>query len=65
MTYQQIIHKVPCPTCGAARGKACGTGAGRFRLEAHDERVAKARGMMRASGNAVSKWMVRLGLKKK
>jgi hypothetical protein len=42
MTYQQIIHKVPCPTCGVARGKACGTGAGRFRLQAHDERAAKA-----------------------
>jgi anaerobic selenocysteine-containing dehydrogenase len=64
MTYQQIIHKVPCPTCGAARGTACGTGAGRFRQEAHDERAAKARGAMRASGNAISKWLANLGLKR-
>jgi hypothetical protein len=64
VNYQQIIHKVPCPTCGAAVGKACGTGAGRFRVEAHDERAAHARSMMRSSGNAVSKWMAKLGFKK-
>ena len=64
MTYQQIIHKVPCPTCGAAVGKACGTGAGRYRMEAHDERAAKARNVLGASGNAISQWMTKLGLKK-
>ena len=65
MTYQQIIHKVPCPTCGALRGKACGTGAGRLRFEPHDDRAAKARNMMQSSGNALSKMMSRFGLKKK
>ena len=45
MTYQQIIRKVPCPSCGAPVGKACNIGAGRFRTEAHDTRVAKARNM--------------------
>jgi hypothetical protein len=64
MTYQQIIHKVACPTCGAPRGKACGTGAGRFRLEAHDDRTSKARSMLGSSGNALSKWMSKLGLKR-
>lgn len=65
MTYQQIIQKVPCPTCGAARGKACGTGAGRYRMEAHDDRAAKARNVMQSSGNALSTMMSKLGLKKK
>jgi hypothetical protein len=64
MTYQQIIHKVPCPTCGAARGTACGSGAGRFRQQAHAERAANARGMMRASGNAISNLLAKLGFKR-
>ena len=65
MTYQQIIRKVPCPSCGAPVGKACNIGAGRFRTEAHDTRVAKARNMMQSSGNAISKMMSRFGLKKR
>jgi hypothetical protein len=65
MTYQQIIHKVACPTCGAARGQKCGSGAGRLRSEAHDARVTKARGMMGSSGNAFSNLMKKIGLKKK
>lgn len=64
MTYQQIIHKVPCPTCGAPRGMACGTGAGRKRTEAHDGRVAKARTFAGSSGSAFSNLMKKLGLKK-
>jgi hypothetical protein len=65
MTYQEIIHKVACPTCGAERGKLCGAGAGRNRAEAHEARAAKARNAMQASGNALSKVMSRFGLKKK
>jgi hypothetical protein len=69
MTYQQIIKKVPCPTCGAERGKACGTGAGRTRMTAHDERTAKARGSMRqtmhSSGDVLSAIMAKLGFRKK
>jgi hypothetical protein len=64
MTYQQIIHKVPCPTCGAPRGMACGTGAGRKRMEAHDDRAAKARTIMGASGSAFGNLMRKMGLKK-
>lgn len=65
MTYQQIILKVPCPTCGAARGRACGTGAGRYRMEAHTDRAAKARNLMQSSGNAFSTLMSKLGFKRK
>jgi hypothetical protein len=65
MTYQQIINKVPCPTCGAARGNACGSGAGRVRTTAHDERRAKARGsVMQSSNNIFWKMLGKLGVKK-
>lgn len=65
MTNQQIINKVPCPTCGALRGRACGTGAGRLRMTAHDERVAKARGsLMQSSNNVFWKMLGKLGIKK-
>lgn len=66
MTYQQIIHKVACPTCGAAIGKACGSGAGRLRPEAHAERAASARAnAFTASGNAMSSMLARFGIGKK
>jgi hypothetical protein len=65
MTYQQIIKKVSCPTCGAERGKACGTGAGRIRMTAHDERASKAGGsVMQSSTNALWKMLGKLGIKK-
>jgi hypothetical protein len=64
VNYRQIIHKVPCPTCGAGIGKACGTGAGRFRLEAHEERVAKAQGVMQNSKSAISKWLLKFAIKR-
>jgi hypothetical protein len=64
MTYKQIMNKVACPTCGAPRGMACGTGAGRLRMEAHRDRASKAQTMMGVSGSAFGNLMRTLGLKK-
>jgi hypothetical protein len=65
MTYQQVINKVPCPTCGALRGKACGTGAGRIRMTAHDERTARARGsVMQSSNDALTRLLAKFGIKR-